>query len=235
MLRIFCLRPMNGEVLMLSETDRRRVDEAINYFLENRSQFDAFAQSLMLYFESNKELAKYIYFIKYRIKDVDSLREKLERVLTSSSEEDLVSRIKDFAGVRIIHLHMDQFSFIHPLVSAILNERNCKLLEIPKAYCWDMEYESLFTRVGVEAVQRSSMYTTVHYDILANQRKRITCELQVRSLPDELWGEVSHRINYPKESQSESCQDQLKVLARLTSGCGRLVDSIFKSHHATIE
>ena len=28
---------------MLSETDRRRVDEAINYFLENRRQFDAFA------------------------------------------------------------------------------------------------------------------------------------------------------------------------------------------------
>ena len=78
------------------------------------------------------------------------------------------------------------------------------------------------------------MYMTVHYDIVANQRKRITCELQIRSLTDELWGDVSHRINYPVESPSTSCQDQLKVLARLTSGCGRLVDSIFKTHHETV-
>ena len=78
------------------------------------------------------------------------------------------------------------------------------------------------------------MYTTVHYDIVANQRKKITCEIQVRTLMEELWGEVSHRINYPKESPSTSCRDQLKVLARLTSGCGRLVDSIFKTHRDTI-
>ena len=36
------------------------------------------------------------------------------------------------------------------------------------------------------------MYMTVHYDIVANQRKKITCEIQVRSLIEELWGKVSH-------------------------------------------
>lgn len=71
----------------------------------------------------------------------------------------------------------------------------------------------------------------MHYDIVANQRTGIACELQVRSLMDEVWGEVSHRVNYPEESPSVACRDQLKVLARLTSGCGRLVDSIFKSHN----
>ena len=225
---------MIGEVLMLSKSDRRRVDEAIKFFVDNRNLFDSFAQSLVLYFQNNMDLAKYIHFIKYRIKDENSLREKLERILTSLDEGDLTTKITDFAGVRIIYLHMDQFRIIHPLVSDILTEHKCELLERPKAYCWDMEYENLFNRVDVEVVRRDSMYTTVHYDIVANQKKRITCELQVRSLTDELWGEVSHRINYPKESQSESCQDQLKVLARLTSGCGRLVDSIFKTHHETV-
>ena len=215
---------------MLSKADHRRIDEAIGYFMANRHLFESFAKSLMDYFENSPELGEFIHFIKYRIKDERSLRTKLERDLTNASDQDLVDRITDFAGLRIIHLHPDQLTDIHPLVSDILKEHKCKLLESPKAYCWDLEYEDLFRRIGVEAVQRDSMYTTVHYDIVANQRKKITCEIQVRTLMEELWGEVSHRINYPKKSPSASCQDQLKVLARLTSGCGRLVDSIFKTH-----
>ena len=74
------------------------------------------------------------------------------------------------------------------------------------------------------------MYTTVHYDVRANRKSSIRCELQVRSLMDEVWGEVSHRVNYPVESTSRACRDQLKVLARLTTGGSRLVDSIFDSH-----
>ena len=56
------------------------------------------------------------------------------------------------------------------------------------------------------------MYTTVHYVIRANQKTKVTCEVQVRTLMDEVWGEVSHRVNYPNESPSSSCQEQLKVL-----------------------
>ena len=219
---------------MLSEADRRRIDEAAGYFKDNRHLFESFAKSLVYHLESDPELGKFIHFIKHRIKYERSLRAKLERVVASASDQDLISRITDFAGVRIIHLHMDQFPAIHPLVSSILEEHKYELLGNPKAYCWDMEYEDLFRRIGVEAVRRESMYMTVHYDIRANQRQRITCELQVRSLMEELWGEVSHRVNYPKESPSVSCQDQLKVLARLTSGCGRLVDSIFKTHRETV-
>ena len=219
---------------MLSEADRHRIDKAVGYFMDNKRPFELFAESLVDCFEKDPKLGEFIHFIKYRIKDERSLRAKLERVVTSAGDQDLISRVTDFAGVRIIHLHMDQFPTIHPLVSDILKEEKCELLETPKAYCWDMEYEDLFRRIGVEAVQRKSMYMTVHYDIRANQREKITCELQVRSLMEELWGEVSHKVNYPKESSSVSCQDQLKVLARLTSGCGRLVDAIFKTHHETV-
>ena len=220
---------------MLSDTDRRRIDDAVGYFMDNRHLFALFAESLMSCFEKDPKLGEYIHFIKYRIKDEKSLRAKLEkRIRANSGEQGLVDGITDFAGLRIVHLHMDQLSSMHPLVLDVLKEQKFELLETPKAYCWDREYEDLFRRIGVEAVQRDSMYMTVHYDIMANQRKRVTCELQVRSLMEELWGEVSHRVNYPKESPSVSCQDQLKVLARLTSGCGRLVDSIFKTHRGSV-
>ena len=73
------------------------------------------------------------------------------------------------------------------------------------------------------------MYTSVHYVIELNTASRVCCELQVRTLADEVWGEVSHVVDYPTPTKSIACKEQLKVLARITSGCTRLVDSIFRS------
>jgi len=74
------------------------------------------------------------------------------------------------------------------------------------------------------------MYTSVHYVVEANTKTRYTCEIQVRTLMEELWGEVDHTINYPHKTPSIACSEQIRALARLTSGCSRLVDSIFRSH-----
>jgi ppGpp synthetase/RelA/SpoT-type nucleotidyltranferase len=76
---------------------------------------------------------------------------------------------------------------------------------------------------------RETMYASVHYVIELNTESRVRCELQVRTLADELWGEVSHTVDYPKPTKSIACKEQLRVLARVTSGCTRLVDSIFRS------
>ena len=126
--------------------------------------------------------------------------------------------------------HTDQIRVMHPRILAVLEANRYRVVGRPVAYCWDVEYKALFQEVGLHTEEADSLYTTVHYDVQSSHRSPITCELQVRSLADEVWGEVSHRVNYPVQSPSEACRDQLKVLARLTSGCGRLVDSIFKTH-----
>lgn len=217
-----------------------RIDRAVEHFVNNRNQFEAFAQALMAYFVNHVDLAKCILFIKYRIKHPDHLREKLVRRALAAKQEsredvvdasNLFEKVTDLAGIRIIHLHTEQMRDIHRWIMAILDEQQLRLAEEPTANCWDVEYERLFREFGISTRSRESMYTTVHYVIVANQRTRITCELQVRTLMDEVWGEVSHRVNYPIQSPSATCQDQLKVLARLTSGCTRLVDSIFRTHH----
>lgn len=187
-----------------------------------------------------------IHFIKWRVKDENSLRSKLQRKtleekVKSGAQSDefidefnLFDRVVDLAGVRILHLHTEQMRRIHELITEVVQEHQYQLVGGPTAHCWDTEYERLFREFGIETEARDSMYTTVHYDIVANQRTKITCELQVRTLMDEVWSEVSHRVSYPTESSSESCRDQLKVLARLTTGGTRLVDSIFKTHYSTI-
>ena len=77
---------------------------------------------------------------------------------------------------------------------------------------------------------KPSFYTSIHYVIYANRKTKITCEIQVRTLTEELWGEIDHQINYPHKTGILACGEQLATLARAASTCSRLVDSILRSH-----
>lgn len=222
----------------LSNAARRRITNAVKHFETNRYRFDIVASNLVDCFSKDPDLAKWIHFIKHRVKGTQSLTEKLERLTRANPSgridaSNIFAKVNDLAGVRIIHLHNDQLIRLHPRILEILGQNQYRVIGDPVAYCWDVEYEGLFQEVGLRTERAESMYTTVHYDVQTSQSQPITCELQVRSIADEMWGEVSHRVNYPTESPSEACRDQLKVLARLTSGAGRLVDSIFKTHSGT--
>lgn len=219
----------------LTDEEQRRIADAVEHYERNVDKCERIAKQVLLLFQADPALSKLIHFIKYRVKETESLRNKLERLARSDQgnpidADSVFEQVRDIVGIRIVHLHTDQIGDLHPRIREILEEEEYKLITEPEAHCWDVDYEELFNRIGLKVRWRKSMYTTVHYDFLAHQRSGIACELQVRSLADEMWAEVSHRVNYPTESPSNASKDQLKVLARLTSGCGRLVDSIFKTH-----
>ena len=222
----------------LTKREIQEIDRAIELFQEDRELFAKFAIGLMEHLGNDEDLSPYIHFMKYRIKDPEHLRKKLERKAIERktlgekpdiNSENLYTKVTDLLGIRILHLHTEQMKHINEIILSILEKHQYPLFEEPKASCWDIEYEKIFKQFSIATGPSDSMYTSVHYIIEVNERTKITAELQVRTLMDEVWGEVSHRINYPNESSVQSCQDQLKVLARLTTGCTRLVDSIFKS------
>jgi ppGpp synthetase/RelA/SpoT-type nucleotidyltranferase len=222
-----------------TKAELKVVDSTVDFFVEDRKKFVALAQSIVAQIQNDDELMCNVHSLKFRVKDPDHLRGKLIRKLVEAkssgadydiSPENLYQRINDLAGIRILHLHTTQVGEIHKSLLGIFDEQHYKLVEEPTANCWDEEFASLFSGYGIETRSRDSMYTTIHYVVEANQRSRLTCEIQVRTLMDEVWGEVSHTVNYPTPSESSSCENQLKILARLTSGCVRLVDSIFETN-----
>jgi putative GTP pyrophosphokinase len=113
----------------------------------------------------------------------------------------------------------------------LFEEGRFKVIEGPFARTWDDETKTLFDEVGIETRESGpSMYTSVQYVIDSNSRTRFTAEIQVRTLAEELWGEVAHIIDYPTPCPSLACKEQIRVLARVASGCTRLVSSIFRSY-----
>jgi putative GTP pyrophosphokinase len=177
---------------------------------------------------------------KTRVKDPEHLKDKLIRKANDAisegeafdySKENLFEKINDLAGFRILHLHTTQFEEINIELQKIFTEQRWQIIEGPNARTWDDETRAYFDRIGVETSPNANMYTSVHYILKPKNSTPITCEIQVRTLMEEVWGEVDHKINYPHKSNSHSCREQIKTLARVTSGCSRLVDSIFSTYN----
>ncbi|MEG0378647.1 MAG: hypothetical protein RR614_09240, partial [Eubacterium sp.] len=108
------------------------------------------------------------------------------------------------------------------------------LAEAPKAYTWDPESRKFYENLEINTEVKDSFYTSVHYLIKLNNGNNLCCEIQVRTLFEEIWGEIDHAINYPHPIDSVACSEQLKVLSKLISTGTRLSDSIFKSYNEYI-
>jgi putative GTP pyrophosphokinase len=170
----------------------------------------------------------------WRLKDPDHLAVKLRRKFLDGEHlrfppTDLGRHVTDLAGVRVMHLHQDQFAKIHPLVMRKVQTGDWFLFEQPKAYTWDPESKAFFQDLGLECELKASSYTSVHYVVRPRADSLLACEIQVRTLFEEIWGEVDHSLNYPDDTPIISCREQLKVLAKLVGAGSRLVESIFKT------
>lgn len=212
------------------------IDAAVGAYREQWERFDRFKHGVVKYFELSRELntppRPSIHSIKSRLKDPDHLREKLTRKWRDDApitEANIFERVTDLCGVRVLHLHQAQFSRIHQHIMRNVDEQEWHLAERPKAYSWDPEAKQEFEAMGLDTDIKESLYTSVHYLVRPRAGSPICCEIQVRTLFEEIWGEIDHAVNYPHPAESRACRDQLKVLARLVSTGTRLADAIFST------
>jgi len=215
----------------------RKIDALTAYYVANRSLFNRSLINLEGYVKDSPTLNSLIHSTKFRTKEPDHLKDKLIRKAIKAAEqgqefaitpENLFVVINDLAGYRILHLHTTQFQEIDVELKRIFAEEAWTIIEGPTARTWDDESREYFSSIGTTTLPHPNLYTSVHYVIQPNSK--ITCELQVRTLMEEVWGEVDHTINYPHKTDSVACKEQIKALARATSTCSRLVDSIFTSY-----
>lgn len=227
-----------AEVTIPTST-RRDIDRLVNLYKENIPDFRRVAESVYSLLQTHELIKPYIHSLKYRVKDPEHLRHKLIRKAKAALESgnafdinntNLFEKINDFAGVRVLHINTEQMADIDTALRAIFAAELYEIVEGPIANTWDEEYKNFFKKIRISTKTTDSLYTSVHYVIESNNRAHTKCELQVRTLMEEVWGEVSHKITYPDPTHSVACQEQIRVLARVTSSGTRLVDSIFRSY-----
>ncbi len=214
------------------------VNKIVKEYENEKHFFERFMNAVVDTFKLEPKLNEYgnpiIYTIKNRLKDVDHLKDKITRKWDDENPltpENIFERITDLAGVRVLHLYQDQFSILREHIQKQVDSGDWFLKEPPVAYSWDPESTSYFQKLGLEPKIKDSYYTSIHYVIMPKANSNICCEIQIRTLFEEIWGEIDHTINYPHPTESISCKEQLRVLSKLVSTGTRLADSIFRTHN----
>jgi putative GTP pyrophosphokinase len=228
----------------LTAAAHERIRAILEAYEGLQQPLELFRDQLMPALNRSASLAIHVHSMRARIKGPERLEDKLLRKYDETQSQgkkfnitpdNLARKINDLLGVRILHLYTRQIQPIDAALRAVFDESKFELLEGPFARTWDDESREFFRSCGVKTRKSPSMYTSVHYVISSSSRTRLTAELQVRTLSEEVWGEVDHTMNYPRLSDSLPCREQLKVLARVTSSATRLVDSIFASQQDHME
>lgn len=208
-------------------------DECLDQFDRERHRFQLFADSVAQFFLSNPALSSgVVHSVKVRLKGRSNLAGKIRRKHLRGvvvEKENLFEKVTDLAGVRVFHLHNAQFPLIHREIIAQVQRGDWTLGEKPKAFSWDPEASAFYTELGFEPEIRSTFYTSIHYLLRPSSTSDICCEVQVRTLFEEVWGEIDHLLNYPAATLSVACREQLRALSKLVGTGSRLVDSIVRS------
>jgi len=179
------------------------VEECIERFRAERHDINVFGNSVYKFFVEHPELTAgdppTIHSCRQRVKNEDHLRDKIRRKKVAEGRDiladTLLREITDLVGVRVLHLHTEQFARIHKVIEEHCAQGHWCYQEQPKAYTWDPESCRYFESLGLDTLVKESFYTSIHYIVKPNVQLDICCEIQVRTLFEEIWGEIDHILN----------------------------------------
>jgi putative GTP pyrophosphokinase len=146
-----------------------------------------------------------VHSIKIRVKNPERLvrkiiHKKIDKPDREFSVANYREQITDLVGVRALHLSKDQWLPIHQYVEQEWGFD----LEKPIAYIRRGDSDLLskqFKKCGCDVQEDPLGYRSVHYLIPFPVRKKTAvAELQVRTLFEEAWSEIDHRLRYENSS-----------------------------------
>lgn len=148
-----------------------------------------------------------VHSVRWRIKDAQHLLEKIIRKRAEGVEKYLSISlanyqevVTDLVGIRALHLFKDEYRLVDEAV-----RRQWDLKEIPIIYHrgGDDVSESDEDQLGFSRKEHAAGYRSVHYVFGSSPgRQQVLVELQVRTIFEEGWSEIDHRVRYPNYSDN---------------------------------
>lgn len=214
---------------MSSRPRRDSPESLLKLAKAHENVFEGFGSSVEAILLKNKNVASVVHSAKRRSKSDESVIDKIKRKRAEGDDINslnIFKKITDFYAVRLIHLYPQDISVIHEAVKAHAEAKDWVFAEKPKAYTWDPESKDFLESLGLKCSLKPSYYTSVHYLLKPRKDAVATCELQVRSLLEEVWGEADHRAKYKNTKVDPRIDEHLAVLARLVGAGARLMSAL---------
>jgi len=187
-----------------------------------------------------KKQSKHIHSVNTRIKDNDHLIYKIVRKLyfdqqkyNGICERNYNKVITDFVGGRILLKYLKDWQEIDDFIQGnVINDRknyidfynkpdyNFKMLSTDKIYL--VEEPRLYLKWGspnfsnerIKTEYSYKCYRSIHYTLKIQD---VYCEIQLRTLADEIYAEFSHDIYYPTSMNSVFLNRYAEHVSRLSN------------------
>lgn len=157
-----------------------------------------------------------VHSLRYRVKETKHLIEKIIRknpkyleIGNALSKNNYEQEITDLMGIRILLLFKEDWLEIHDYLIGTYKD---VLIEPPFVYVREGDDTSLYE--GRIEIRKEKPYRSVHYVIRSD--KGLGIEIQVRTLYEEAWSEIDHKLRYPYNLTNEMLANYINIMNRLT-------------------
>lgn len=206
-----CLKQANISEKVLSEI--------ISDYLSRIDDFKSTAS----YLANTLQQCDNVHSVRWRVKDETHLLKKIVRKkkdgnkkYTNISANNYLEIITDLIGIRALHLFKNEWEDIYHYINKKY-ETHEKIVYVRKGDNEVSEHKDC------EVKEHPIGYRSTHYVIKAKPLKEeIFCEIQVRTIFEEGWSEIDHRVRYPDFSDDKSILHFLTVFNRFAGSADEM-------------
>lgn len=183
----------------------------------------------------NEKLKGNYHSIESRVKDAEHLIEKIIRKICIENnykynnicENDYYEIIRDLIGVRVLVFSKEGWEKIHDgLCDVFKTEDNAGkeflyyMKEVPEAYIRYGDRDVFHNKIHTQYSNKG--YRSQHYIIAYN---KYYCEIQVRTIAEEVYGEFDHKVRYPYRKDNKFLLRYTTTMAQLMAVADELVST----------
>lgn len=169
-----------------------------------------------------------VHSVRWRIKDTTHLLKKIVRKNLETepkekwvniSKDNYLDVVTDLIGVRALHLFRDECIDIDDSIQDIWNVTEEVVAYIREG---DKIPQEILDRGGITKIHDAG-YRSIHYIIETRPEKlNLYAEIQVRTIFQEGWSEIDHKIRYPDFSDNEHIGIFLRLFAGLAGSADEM-------------
>lgn len=173
-----------------------------------------------------------VHSVKSRVKEPLRLIEKIIRKTSDRKEkygndfrfnkENYKDEINDLIGIRVLHIFKEEWQAIHEFIMS-----TWRVIEVT-ANVRDGDNTKIFDDLNIEVCSRVSGYRSVHYLVELNftQAYSTIVEIQVRTIFEEGYGEIDHKLRYSHNEIPELIKSNLLLFNRIVGSADEMASLI---------
>lgn len=219
--------PQTKEIISKNNISNNNLKEIYEDYIDYKNSYENQAGFIANILRSQNN----VHSVKSRIKDPERLMEKIIRKTEDRKDkygddfeftvDNYKNEINDLIGIRVIHIFKDQWQGIHDFII-----KTWKVIEIT-ANVREGDNIEVFDDPNIEVRSKASGYRSVHYLVeFYPTNKKVIAEIQVRTIFEEGYGEIDHRLRYSHNEIPEILKSNLLLFNRIVGSADEMASLI---------